>query len=85
MQLNNAQHKKYVEMTTVPVGTLVTRLAIPSIVSMLVSGIYNLADTFFVGQINTQSVAALGIVFSYMTLVQAIAFFFGQMCFIIIR
>lgn len=76
--LTDAQHNKYVKMTTEPVGRLVTQLALPSIVSMLVSGIYNLADTFFVGQINTQSVAALGIVFSYMTLVQAIAFFFGQ-------
>ncbi len=63
------QQEKYIRMTTAPVGRLVTSLAIPSIVSMLVSGIYNLADTFFVGQINTQSVAALGIVFSYMSLI----------------
>ena len=72
------QKAKYEKMTTAPVGRLVTSLAVPSIVSMLVSGIYNLADTFFVGQINTQSVAALGIVFSYMALIQAIAFYFGQ-------
>ena len=70
--------EKYVLMTTRPVGGLVTKLAIPSIVSMLVSGIYNLADTFFIGQINTQSVAALGIVFSYMVLIQSVAIFFGQ-------
>ena len=60
------QKEKYERMTTAPVGRLVTSLAVPSIVSMLVSGVYNLADTFFIGQINTQSVAALGIVFSYM-------------------
>lgn len=78
MKTTDAQHSKFVKMTTEPVSRLVTQLAVPSIVSMLVSGIYNLADTFFVGQLNTQSVAALGIVFSYMTLVQAIAFFFGQ-------
>lgn len=72
------QNEKYVRMTTAPVGRLVTSLAVPSIVSMLVSGIYNLADTFFVGQINTQSVAAMGIVFSYMSLIQAVAFYFGQ-------
>ena len=53
MKPNDAQHSKYVKMTTAPVGSLVTQLALPSIVSMLVSGIYNLADTFFVGQINT--------------------------------
>ena len=72
------QDAKFVRMTTRPVGRLVTAMAIPSIVSMLVSGIYNLADTFFIGQINTQSVAALGIVFSYMVLVQSVAIFFGQ-------
>ena len=71
-------HEKYVRMTTLPVGGLVTQMAIPSIVSMLVSGIYNLADTFFIGQINTQSVAALGIVYSYMVLIQSMAIFFGQ-------
>ena len=78
MKPSQAQQQKFVKMTTQPVSRLVTQLALPSIVSMLVSGIYNLADTFFVGQINTQSVAAMGIVFSYMTLIQAIAFFFGQ-------
>ncbi|MGN0195112.1 MAG: MATE family efflux transporter [Candidatus Cryptobacteroides sp.] len=65
-------------MTTEPVGRLVTAMAVPSIVSMLISGIYNLADTFFIGRINTSSVAALGIVFSYMTLAQSFAFYFGQ-------
>ena len=73
-----AQHAKFVKLTTQPVGRLVTGLAVPAMVSMLVTGIYNLVDTFFVGQINTQSVAALGIVFSYMSIVQSIAFFFGQ-------
>ena len=72
------QDAKFVRMTTRPVGRLVTAMALPSIVSMLVSGIYNLADTFFIGQINTQSVAALGIVFSYMVLIQSVAIFFGQ-------
>lgn len=73
-----AQHEKFVKLTTQPVGGLVTGLAVPAMVSMLVTGIYNIVDTFFVGLINTQSVAALGIVFSYMSIVQSIAFFFGQ-------
>jgi putative MATE family efflux protein len=73
-----AQRDKFIKMTTQPVGRLVTGLAIPSIVSMLISGIYNLVDTFFIGQINTPSVAALGIVFSYMALIQAVSMFFGQ-------
>jgi len=72
------QDAKFVRMTTQPVGRLVTAMAIPSIVSMLVSGIYNLADTFFIGQINTPSVAAMGIVYAYMVLIQSLAIFFGQ-------
>ena len=72
------QDAKFVRMTTQPVGGLVTAMAIPSIVSMLVSGIYNLADTFFIGQINTPSVAAMGIVYAYMVLIQSLAIFFGQ-------
>ena len=70
--------EKFVLMTTRPVGHLVTELAVPSIVSMLISGIYNLADTFFIGRINTQSVAALGVVYSYMVLIQAVGIYFGQ-------
>ena len=77
-QRTRHQDAKFTRMTTQPVGRLVTAMAGPSIVSMLVSGIYNLADTFFIGQINTQSVAALGIVFSYMVLIQSVAIFFGQ-------
>ena len=73
-----SQQDRFVWMTTAPVGRLVTQLALPSIASMLITGIYNLVDTFFIGRLNTQSVAALGIVFAYMTLIQAAAFFFGQ-------
>lgn len=65
-------------MTTQPVGRLVWEMAIPSMVCMLVTGFYNVVDTFFVGRIDTQSTAALGIVFVYMTLIQAISFFFGH-------
>ncbi len=65
-------------MTTEPVGRLVTSLAIPSMGSMVVTALYNIADTWFVSRTGTQSAAALGIVFTYMSLVQAVSFFFGQ-------
>lgn len=65
-------------MTTQPVGRLVVEMAVPSMVCMLVTGLYNVVDTFFVGKIDTQSTAALGIVFVYMTLLQAVSFFFGH-------
>lgn len=65
-------------MTTAPIPGLVASLAVPTIVSMLVSSFYNMADTYFVGKINTQSTAAVGIVFSVMAVIQAIGFFFGH-------
>lgn len=65
-------------LTQTPVPRLITRLAVPTIISMLVTGIYNAADTFFVGRISTQATAAVGLVFSVMALIQAVGFFCGQ-------
>lgn len=73
-----AQKKKFVELTTSDPRRLVSKFAVPSIITMLISGLYNIVDSFYVGRIDTQSTAALGIVFSYMALIQAVAFFFGQ-------
>ena len=53
-------------------------MAIPTIISMLVTALYNMADTFFVGKLDTQSTAAVGVVFSMMFFVQACGFFFGH-------
>lgn len=68
---------RYVEMTTRPVRGLVSSMAVPSILSMVVSSLYNIIDTYFVGRLDTQSTAALGVVFSYMAIMQAVSFFFG--------
>lgn len=76
--MKNEEEEKFLKMTTRPVGHLVSEFAVPSIVSMLITSIYSLVDTYFVGNIDTQSTAALGIVFSYMALVQAFSFFFGH-------
>ncbi len=72
------QEAKFQRMTTEPVAKLVTSLAIPSMGSMMVSALYNIVDTYFVSQTGTQATAALGIVFTYMVLIQATSFFFGQ-------
>ena len=69
-----AQFKK---MTETPVKPLIASLAVPTIISMLITAIYNTADTFFVAQISTAATAAVGLVFSLMTLVQAFGFTFG--------
>ncbi len=65
-------------MLSEPVPHLVCQLAVPTIISMLVTSFYNMADTFFVGKINTQATAAVGVVFSVMALIQACGFFFGH-------
>ena len=72
------QEAKFQRMTTEPVSRLVTSLAIPSMGSMMVSALYNIIDTYFVSQTGTQATAALGVVFTYMVLIQAFSFFFGQ-------
>lgn len=72
------QTQKYIRMTTGSVEKLVCRMAIPTIISMLVTALYNIADTFFVGQIGTSATAGVGLVFPVMTIIQAFGFFFGQ-------
>ncbi|MDR0989292.1 MAG: MATE family efflux transporter, partial [Prevotellaceae bacterium] len=74
----SAEQAKFIKMTTAPVHRLITGLAIPSIVIMLISALYNVVDTFFVGFLGTSQVAAVGVVFPLMAVVQAIGFFFGQ-------
>jgi putative MATE family efflux protein len=74
----NAINAKYKEMTESRVEPLVFRLAVPTMVSMMISSIYNMADTYFVGKINTSSTAAVGVVFALMAMIQAVGFCFGH-------
>ena len=69
---------KYTFLTQAPVHRVIGAMAIPTIISMLLTSMYNLVDTFFVGKINTQSTAAVGIVFSVMFFIQPFSFFFGN-------
>lgn len=64
-------------LTRTPVPKLICALAGPTILSMLVTGIYNSADTYFAGRISTQGTAAVGLVFSVMAIIQALGFFCG--------
>lgn len=68
----------YTFLTVEPIHKVVLTMAIPTIISMLVTSLYVIADTYFVGQINTQATAAVGIVYSLMFFVQAFGFFFGH-------
>lgn len=75
----DAQEEKYIKMTTPPVEKLICRLAVPCIVSMLVTAFYNMADTYFVGMLKSNAATgAVGVVFSVMAVIQAVGFFFGQ-------
>lgn len=66
------------KMINTPVSRLITGLAVPTIMSMLVTSIYNMADTYFVSQISTETSAAVGIVFPIMTIIQAFGFAIGM-------
>ena len=75
----DAQEEKYLKMTQPPVGRLICRLAVPCIISMLVTAFYNMADTYFVGALKSNAATgAVGVVFSMMAIIQAVGFFFGQ-------
>ncbi len=77
--LGGAKEEKYIRMTTQPVEKLICRLAIPTIISMLVTSFYNLADTFFVRHLEQDSmVAAVGVVLPLMNIIQAIGFYHGH-------
>ena len=76
-----APKDRFTYMTETPVPKLIKQLAIPTVISMLVTGIYNTADTYFVGRIPDiaiQATAAVGIVFPVMAVIQAFGFLFGH-------
>ena len=68
----------YEFLTKAPISKVIPTMAVPTIISMMVTSFYNLADTYFVSQINTQSTAAVGVVFTIMSIFQAFGFFFGN-------
>ncbi len=73
-----AAEKHYIKMTETPVSRLITALGIPTTVSMLITNIYNLADTYFVGTLGESQQAATGILFTLQAIIQAIAFMMGH-------
>ena len=72
------KEEKYRQMIETPVNGLIPRLAVPTIISMLVTSIYNMADTFFVSQLSTSASGAVGVMFSAMSMIQAIVFTLGM-------
>jgi len=78
MQEISAESKKFIKMTQTPIPKLICTLAVPTIISMMITSVYNMADTYFVGQIGTSASAAVGVSFSLMSIIQAIGFTLGM-------
>lgn len=75
--MDTAQNRKYEKMTKEPIKKLIPKLAIPTIISMLVSSFYNMADTYFVGKLDTSASAGVSVALPVMAIIQALGFFCG--------
>lgn len=76
--MEDIQNQQYIKMTQTPVGKLIIALGIPTTMSMLITNIYNMADTYYVSQISVTASGATGIVFALMAILQAFGFMFGH-------
>lgn len=70
--------KQYKKMTETPVAKLILSLGLPTTVSMLITNIYNMADSYFVSQLSLSAGGATGVVFGVMAILQAFGFMFGH-------
>ena len=76
--MNNLEDKQYAKMTQTPIWKLIVTLGIPTTISMMITNIYNMADTYFVSQISISASGATGIVLSVMAILQAFGFMLGH-------
>ena len=74
----NTVEANYKKMTETPVSKLIITLGIPTTISMLITSIYNLADTYFVGRHGESPQGAIGVLFTLQCIIQAFAFMFGH-------
>lgn len=70
--------KQYEKMTSTPIAKLISSLAVPTVISVMVTMIYNATDTYFVSKISISASGATGIVFTLMGIIQACGFTFGH-------
>ena len=76
--MKTVYRSQYEKMTQAPVSRLVITLGIPTTISMLVTNVYNMVDTYFVGKLGNSASGAIGVVFGFMSILQAVGFMFGQ-------
>ena len=72
------QELHYKKMTETPVTKLVVTLGIPTTISMLITSVYNMVDTYFVGTLGTSQQGAIGVLFTLQSIIQAFAFMLGH-------
>lgn len=70
--------EKHLKLTTEPIAKLLCELSAPAVASMLITAIYNAADSYFVSTINDSAVGSIGVIFSFMAVLQAVGFMFGH-------
>lgn len=73
------EKKQFIKMTQTRIPRLIISLGIPTTLSMMVTSLYNLADTYFVSLIGDDSItAAVSNLLALMSIIQAIGFTFGM-------
>ena len=72
------EEKQYKRLTEEPVARLVLELGLPTTISMLITNLYNMVDTWFVSKLGTSATGAVGVVFGLMAIIQAFGFMFGH-------
>ena len=77
MKQDTTTDAQYRRMTEAPIPGLIVSLCIPSIITSMITSIYNMVDTFFVAQLGTTAVAAVGVVFSVSSVISALGFWMG--------
>lgn len=78
LEESNENDPKYKQMVGQPIPRLILRLSVPTVIAMLVTAVYNIADTFFVSRLGTSASGAVGVVFSLMAIIQAVGFTLGM-------
>ena len=78
MENQAAREMQYKKMTETPISRLIITLGIPTTVSMLITNVYNMADSYFVSQTDLSAGGATSIVFGLMAIIQAFGFMFGH-------
>lgn len=76
----NAAARTFERMTTEPVANLIVRLGVPTVLSMLVTALYNTVSTFYVSYLGTSAVGAMGVAFALQMVIQALGIMVGQGC-----